>query len=720
MRLTSFVFLAFPLSFAACAAAVPSQDSAEKALSPEVWSSADAPSIFDANLEYRLDSLPLTGQATNIPWASSYWPVYEDSINYRWDGDSSESAPKKYERAFGGTGVEDAVSKYHGIDAQSSRRACTSTVACADLHDGSECAKRPGATSGRCIPTWWGICHAWSPASILLPEPKNPVTVNGVTFKVNDLKALVTLVHNNTSSRFVSLRCERDAARDGLPDTSTTHFDNYGRPVDAERECRDTNPGTYHLLLANYLGIRKAAFVEDRTYASEVWNQPLRGYRFTQQREVSAAEANRLLGVTSAGGTTVSRSATVAKDVWAHQGSFPVTAGQSFVVRMTGTGDADLYVNFGAQPTDSAYACRPYGDNSTENCELTVPTGATQAFVSVKGYAATSSVKLDITSGGSTPTAYTFNKTAARFYDVKAEVDYISESSATTDGNLSSRIDQYTRTDRYEYILEVDTNGRIVGGEWVGASKTAHPDFLWLPTTVNGTSVAGGKITYAQVKGLLDQSVGPVTPPPASGTERTVNESATVAKGAWKQYGPFNVAAGGTLTATLSGSGDADLYVRRGAAPTETAYDCRPYAGTSAESCSAAGPAQVYVAVHGYATSSDVQLRVVYTEGGTVTPPPPATFTHLNTSGTLTQGEMKMFQLAVPAGRQLTIRTTSPVDIDLYTQFGQAPTTAAYLARGYTDSGNETLTYTATSAGTLFIGVHGYQAGSFTLVTSDN
>ncbi len=48
-----------------------------------------------------------------------------------------------------------------------------------------------------------------------------------------------------------------------------------------------------------------------------------------------------------------------------------------------------------------------------------------------------------------------------------------------------------------------------------------------------------------------------------------------------------------------------------------------------------------------------------------------------------------------------------------------APTTAAYISRGYTSSGNETVNYTATSNGVLYVGVHGYQAGAFTVKSTD-
>ncbi len=690
-----------------------SQTKADAPGKADAWGSSDAPSIFNSTLVYKFSSLPDTGEATNIPWAASYWPVYEDSVNHKWNGASSDSAPKKFEKAFGLSGVEDAVSANHGIDAQTSRKECTETTECADLKDGSKCAKREGATKGRCIPTWWGICHAWAPASIMLPEPKREVTKNGVTFKVNDIKALVELVYNRSSSKFVSLRCNLPEPGEGRAENTVIKYDDLGRPV--QPECDDTNAGTYHLLITNYLGLMKQSFVEDRTLHYEVWNQPLRGYRLTK-KEVTAAEANKLIGLSATGGTTVEKTGVVAKDAWVHQEPITVTAGSTFKVEMSGDNDADLFVNFGAQPTTAAYACRPYDSGSTELCELTVPAGQTKAYVSVNGYAASSNFKLKITSGGSAPSSYQFNPRAVKFFAVALEVDYIGESASSVDGNLAASIDQYTHTDNYEYVLEIDANDNVIGGEWYGRSKKEHPDFLWLPTGVLGTSVAGGKITYAQVKALLDESVGPQTPGGGGGTERVVNDAGTVAKNAWKAYGPFNVAAGATFKAELDGSGDADLYVRSGAAASLTAYDCRPYQGGSKEVCTIVGPAVVHVGVNGYAATSDYTIKMTYVEGGgTVTPPVVTTWTNLSQQGSVALNEMKVFPVDIPAGKQITIRTEAAADVDLYLQFGAAPTTSAYISRGYTESGNETLTFKATSSGKLYIGVHGYVASSFKL-----
>jgi hypothetical protein len=673
------------------------------------WQPQDAPSIFTSDLTYDIDDLPKEGAAATAPWAGSYWPVYQDSINIKWDGASSDPASTKYAKAYNVSGVEDAVSRMRGVLYGKSRKACTQSSEC-DSSIGESCAKREGQSGGYCIPTWWGICHAWAPASILVAEPKYPVTVNGVTFKVNDIRALVTLAHDDVEEKFVSLRCDADDGKGKI------EYDEFGRPKDGS--CSDTNAGTLHILMTNYLGKKNQSFVMDRTFDDEVWNQPLRGFRVTQFKEVTSAEANTLVGVGPQGGTTTNLSATVAKDAWQHFAALAVTAGQTLKVVMQGTGDGDLYVKLGAQANAGIYDCRPYGSSSDETCELTVPTGQTQAFVSVHGYSQ-SQVTLAVTTG--TPAAaYKFNSNAKRFFEVHTELDYISESATTTDGPTSPNIAQYTHTDNLAYVLEADVDGRILGGEWLGESKKHHPDFLWLPVRVARQSVAEGKVTYANVMNLLNQSL---VPPGGGGTGETkvVNESGTVTKGQWKVFGPYSVGAGKTLTANMTGSGDADLYVRKGAAPSATAYDCRPYASNSTETCTVSGAGDFYVAVNGYATSSAFTLKITYTTGGGGSGGGGGgTTSHLNVSGSLSQGQFAYHSVNVVAGQKIVVRTVAPNDVDLYLLMDGKPTTASYVARGYTASGNETLTYTSTATGVLWIGVHGYAASSYALTTANN
>jgi serine protease len=80
------------------------------------------------------------------------------------------------------------------------------------------------------------------------------------------------------------------------------------------------------------------------------------------------------------------------------------------------------------------------------------------------------------------------------------------------------------------------------------------------------------------------------------------------------------VPAGSTnLTFTTSGgTGDADMYVKFGSAPTDTVYDCRPYTGGNAETCTFAAPSAgtYHVRVKAYSTFSGVSLVGNYTTGG--------------------------------------------------------------------------------------------------------
>jgi hypothetical protein len=140
-------------------------------------------------LERRLALLPTEGKAARVPWASSYWPAYQDSINFPWAGPTTDSPAAKYGRAFQVLGVEDAVSRFYGIESAANRPTCTTD---ADCTPGAVCAPRepvvPGTSDqGRCIPAWWGLSRGAAAAALLFPEPRHAVTHNGVTFQNNDL-----------------------------------------------------------------------------------------------------------------------------------------------------------------------------------------------------------------------------------------------------------------------------------------------------------------------------------------------------------------------------------------------------------------------------------------------------------------------------------------------------------------------------------------------------
>ncbi len=105
--------------------------------------------------------------------------------------------------------------------------------------------------------------------------------------------------------------------------------------------------------------------------------------------------------------------------------------------------------------------------------------------------------------------------------------------------------------------------------------------------------------------GALQNGV-PVT---LSGASGTLSDAYTVA---------IPSGASNLVISISGGSGDADLYVKFGSAPTLTSYDCRPYKNGNSESCSFSTPqtGTYYVKLNAYSSYSNVSLKATWTEGG--------------------------------------------------------------------------------------------------------
>jgi subtilase family serine protease len=94
---------------------------------------------------------------------------------------------------------------------------------------------------------------------------------------------------------------------------------------------------------------------------------------------------------------------------------------------------------------------------------------------------------------------------------------------------------------------------------------------------------------------------------PVTGLSATTNNSVS--------YTMTVPAGASSLNFAISGgSGDADLYVKYGSAPTTSSYDCRPYTTGNSESCpiSSVQAGTYYVTVRAYATYSGVSLTGSY------------------------------------------------------------------------------------------------------------
>ncbi|KAG7389188.1 hypothetical protein PHYPSEUDO_010991 [Phytophthora pseudosyringae] len=359
----------------------------------------DLETYFGSKMEVNFQTLKRlysSAQAPTTPWASSYWPTFQDSINHVWK--SGEASPsEKYAKAYGlnVADFKNKISARNGVDSRRRSTACTANSDCKSRNDGSVCAKRDGVVSGYCTPGWFGICHAWAPAAILEPEPQCDVTKNGVTFHVMDIKGLITSLYDGASIKTVFT-----GARFNGPD-SPANKDQYGRFTDAAR--RDLGAGYFHIAISNIMAKQKRSFVVDVTAGAEVWNQPVRSYKVKSMDLVNARVASmRYFGVPS----------------------------------------------------------------------------------------------------------YPFNDKMVRLAYVKTTFSWISES--YKDGPLVStgQIDSYTTSKDFEYLLELDADFNIIGGEWVGQSKDDHPDFLWFPAAKPAANVvASTGLSYAHVQELLKLSL---------------------------------------------------------------------------------------------------------------------------------------------------------------------------------------------------------------------
>jgi serine protease len=79
---------------------------------------------------------------------------------------------------------------------------------------------------------------------------------------------------------------------------------------------------------------------------------------------------------------------------WLHYTiNVPAGASNLNLTSSGGSGDADMYVRFGSQPTTSAYDCRPYRSGNAETCSFATPQAGTY-HVSLRAYSTFSGVSL--------------------------------------------------------------------------------------------------------------------------------------------------------------------------------------------------------------------------------------------------------------------------------------------------------------------------------------
>lgn len=233
--------------------------------------------IAQTNIYY-LDTYK-TGAAAVTPWSGHYWPIYEGGISVRYGDDK-----------FPHSDDFDANYKYYQKHYLKSVRDIKNfnLLSPAEKYDLIAGDKNWSMTkynwavgkqyydSNHEVETWMGICHGWAPAAFVVPEPKKSIEVtvpflNNKTMIVyaDDIKALVSQLwaQADVPVHFIGGRCNDKDPK----------IDENGRII--SRNCFDTNPATWHLVILNLIGKAKKSFVFDATYDYEVWNQPIASYK---------------------------------------------------------------------------------------------------------------------------------------------------------------------------------------------------------------------------------------------------------------------------------------------------------------------------------------------------------------------------------------------------------------------------------------------------------
>lgn len=205
-----------------------------------------------------------------LPWSDYYWPLSKGAIANRYNlEDQAETWKERYDD-FTKNPISQFIKEW-GADnlSPAEKYDYLFTKNFPMTKNAWEEGKFYNDQYGE-VETWMGLCHGWSAASLMEKEPVKKISVSNsqksITFYPSDLKAMATSLWASGSyeAKFVGGRCDSK-------ESSTNRSNN---------DCLDTNPGTFHLILANQIGQFKRGFVMDVEKSFEVWNQPVAGYSF--------------------------------------------------------------------------------------------------------------------------------------------------------------------------------------------------------------------------------------------------------------------------------------------------------------------------------------------------------------------------------------------------------------------------------------------------------
>lgn len=124
-------------------------------------------------------------------------------------------------------------------------------------------------------PGWHGHCNGWTAASIRHAEPQTSVRRGGITFTPADIKALLAEIY---------MYCDAE-------------------PLGGDDDDESINPGTLHVILANWLGRCQHPIAMDSALGKEVWNYPIYAFSSTSAKRMEGKQVEVKLNVAYATST---------------------------------------------------------------------------------------------------------------------------------------------------------------------------------------------------------------------------------------------------------------------------------------------------------------------------------------------------------------------------------------------------------------------------------
>ncbi|RYZ88901.1 MAG: hypothetical protein EOP04_08275, partial [Proteobacteria bacterium] len=216
---------------------------------------------------------PLAGRPEKMPWSDHYWPTYHGGISYRWGDAKSRSLTTRIisstDRAYAGQlddnedlqklrsqvlgyvpyskaqlealsltertkliatlSPAEKLDIYRGnfsyptVTEERVRTGIFSTLRTLPKADGNSFVPNEEFERDSKIPKWYGICHAWAPATILFDEP-GPITVESkdgfqVPMAGSDVKAFMAYMIDKSPEQqrtkpFLAERCNNDLGKE--------------------------------------------------------------------------------------------------------------------------------------------------------------------------------------------------------------------------------------------------------------------------------------------------------------------------------------------------------------------------------------------------------------------------------------------------------------------------------------------------------------------------